>query len=140
MEYLFLFIWCFLASSVVPLSSEPYFAKIVADSHAWILPLIIASIANTLGSITTFWIGKKTEELTISKLSESNKNRVEKAQKLLHKHGAAALILSWVPFLGDILVAIGGALHLPFGKSVFWITIGKTLRYGILAYITLQIV
>ena len=139
MQYLLLFIWCFLASSIIPLSSEPYFVTIIATTHTWILPLCIASIANTLGSITTFWIGRKTEEITIHKLSQKNQKRVEKAQNMLHKYGAIALVLSWVPFLGDILVAIGGALHLPFWKSVFWITIGKTIRYGILAAIVLQL-
>ena len=140
MPYLLLFTWCFLASSIVPLSSEPYFVALIKLKHVWILPLIIASIANTLGSVTTFWIGQKTEELTIHKLSQQNQKRVEKAQKMLHRYGAITLLLSWVPFLGDILVGIAGALHFPFWKSTFWITIGKTLRYALLAAITLQFI
>lgn len=138
MAYLLLFVWCFLASSIIPLSSEPYFAKLVADNQIWIMPVIIASIGNTLGSITTFWMGKKAEELTIHKLSASNQKRVDKAQNILHKHGPIALILSWIPFLGDVLVAIGGALHFPFWQSALWITVGKTLRYVMLAGIVLQ--
>lgn len=140
MSYILLFIWCFLASSIVPLSSEPYFVALIKLKHVWILPLIVASIANTFGSVTTFWIGQKTEELTIHKLSQKNQKRVEKAQKMLHRYGAITLLLSWVPFLGDVLVGIAGALHFPFWKSTFWITIGKTLRYALLAAITLQFI
>jgi membrane protein YqaA with SNARE-associated domain len=110
---------------------------ILIEKQVWILPLIIATIANSLGSISTFWIGKKAGELTIHKLSDSNQKRAEQAKRIIHKYGAFAMILGWIPFLGDVIIGIGGALQLPFWKSTFWITIGKLGRYGILVYVTL---
>lgn len=104
------------------------------------MPLIIATIGNTLGSITTFWIGWKTADLTLKKLSSKNQKRFEQAQKMLHTWGPMSLILAWIFFLGDLLVGIAGALHLSFWKSVFWMTLGKLLRFAIIAFVTLQIV
>ncbi len=140
MSYLLLFFWCFLAASLVPVTCEPYFTALVVKTQTWIFPLIVATIGNTLGSITTFLIGRKTAALTLKKMSEKNKQRFERAQNLLHTWGPMSLILAWVFVLGDLLVGIAGALHLNFWKSVFWITIGKLLRFAIIALITLQII
>lgn len=140
MSYLLLFIWCFTAASLVPLACEPYFTALVVKTQTWIAPLAIATIGNTLGSITTFLIGRKTAELTLQKLSSKNQTRFERAHNLLHRHGAIILVLAWVPILGDVLVAVAGALRCDFWKSVFWITIGKLLRFAVIAFVALRIV
>lgn len=139
-SYLLLFFWCFTAASIIPISCEPYFVKLVYDSNTWILVTIIASIANSLGSITTFWIGKKAAEITLKKASEKNTKRYNKAKQIISKYGPASLILAWVPFLGDIVVVVAGALQCNFKHSVIWIVIGKTLRFVLLALITLAII
>lgn len=138
--YILLFAWCFAASSIIPLSSEPYYTTLIITQNKWILALIIAGCANTLGSITTFWLGKKAGELSFTKLSEANKRRYTNAQNILKKYGPISLTMAWVPIIGDILVTLAGALHLPFWKCTIWITIGKFTRYGIITAIALHFI
>jgi membrane protein YqaA with SNARE-associated domain len=47
----------------------------------------------------------------------------------LRRWGAPALVLSFVPLVGDALVLAAGWLRMPFWPSLFWIAIGKGTRY-----------
>ncbi|MFJ1299819.1 YqaA family protein [Pseudomonadota bacterium AL_CKDN230030165-1A_HGKHYDSX7] len=55
-----------------------------------------------------------------------------RAHAWLHRLGPPALLLSWLPAVGDPLCAVAGWLRLPFWPSVFYIAVGKFLRYVIL--------
>lgn len=139
-SYILLFVWCFTASSIIPISSEPYFTTLIVTEKSWILAFIIASVGNIAGSITTFFLGKKVGEIGIQKLSSTHTQRVQYAQKKLHKHGAISLFFAWVPIIGDVLVTIAGALHFPLWHSILWISIGKCFRYAVIIAITLQFI
>lgn len=52
--------------------------------------------------------------------------------------GPPALLLSWLPGIGDPLCAVAGWLHLPFWPSVAYMAIGKLLRYIVFTYALLQ--
>jgi membrane protein YqaA with SNARE-associated domain len=47
----------------------------------------------------------------------------------LQRWGPPACLLSWLPFVGDPLCAVAGWLRLPFWPCVFYMAIGKFLRY-----------
>jgi membrane protein YqaA with SNARE-associated domain len=46
--------------------------------------------------------------------------------------GPPALVLSFLPLVGDALVLAAGWFRMPFWASVFWIAVGKGLRYLLL--------
>ena len=52
-----------------------------------------------------------------------------KARIWLRRFGAKACLLSWLPLVGDPLCAVAGWLRLPFWPCVFYMAIGKFLRY-----------
>jgi membrane protein YqaA with SNARE-associated domain len=54
--------------------------------------------------------------------------------RLLRRFGPPALLLSWVPVLGDALVALAVAARLPFGAFSIWTAVGKGLRYLAVAW------
>lgn len=139
MYYSLLFLWCFAAASIIPVACEPYFTLFIVEKQIWILPLIVATVGNTLGSVTTFLLARKATDLTLHRMSEKNKGRYEKVQTMLQKHGPIVLILAWIFILGDVLVAVAGALRCNIWKSIFWLAIGKLLRFSIITYLTLQI-
>jgi membrane protein YqaA with SNARE-associated domain len=58
---------------------------------------------------------------------------VARASAWLAKHGPPALLLSWVPLIGDLLVALAGAARMPVVPFVAWTTIGKAARYVVVA-------
>ena len=53
----------------------------------------------------------------------------------LRRWGAPALLLSWVPVIGDALCVAAGWLRLSAGWSVFFMALGKFARYYVIARI-----
>ncbi|KAB0620082.1 YqaA family protein [Castellaniella defragrans] len=49
-----------------------------------------------------------------------------------HRFGPPALLLSWLPVVGDPLCAVAGWLRLPFWPCVAYMAIGKFLRYAVM--------
>ena len=47
----------------------------------------------------------------------------------LRRWGPPALVLAFVPLVGDALVLAAGWLKMPLAQSMFWIAIGKGARY-----------
>jgi len=139
MYYSLLFLWSFLASSILPIPSEPYYIYIISLNASLLIPLIIATLGNTLGGTTTFLLGRKGGEITMQKISTKNQKRYKQAINYVQQYGSIAMLISWVPLLGDIIVGIGGALQLSIKPSIFWMTIGKFLRYLLLGLAVLNL-
>jgi membrane protein YqaA with SNARE-associated domain len=130
MDLLTLFVWSFLAATILPLGSEPALAAIVHRREAWALPVTIATLGNYLGACTTYALARS---VTSSVKSERAIRRMERAASLVRRYGAPALLLSWVPLLGDAIVAAAGAARMPFLPFSLWTFAGKAARYAALA-------
>jgi membrane protein YqaA with SNARE-associated domain len=123
-ELLVLFAWSFAAATVLPLASELPLSVVVHDSGTWLVPVLVATAGNTLGACTTYWLGRATLMAV-----QPSSARVERASSLLRRYGAPAMLLSWVPLIGDVLVVLAGAAKMPFAIFVTWAVIGKLARY-----------
>lgn len=132
--YAGLFFWSFLAATVVPLGSEPALIALVKSEQQIFTPILVATAGNYLGSCTTYWLGKRAahvlEKQQRMKVSWGEKH----AARWMGRFGQPVLLLSWVPFVGDALVALAGALKVPFGAFSAWILVGKTMRYLAVAW------
>ena len=115
-----LFAASFAAATVLPFSSEAVLALVVAKSGGWIVPVL----GNTLGACTTYWLGRASRAAVPTPSA-----RTEHAAALISRFGSPALLLSWVPLIGDVIVALAGAARMPFGRFAVWTTIGKAARY-----------
>lgn len=118
-----LFISSFLAATLLPGGSEAaLFAVLKAYPETLWYALIIASIGNTLGGMVTFgmgWLLPMTQQLT----------HVEKVRR----YGTPALLLAWVPLIGDALCLAAGWLRLNPWQAALFMAIGKFSRYGLIA-------
>ena len=85
--------------------------------------LIFASSGNILAIILNYFLGYLLYEKTKSKLLSSTIGR--KSYEWGHKHGYYALILSWLPIIGDPLTPVAGVLRLKF---VWFVIIAGGLR------------
>lgn len=54
----------------------------------------------------------------------------QRAMVWLQRFGPKACLVSWLPLVGDPLCAVAGWLRLPFWPCVFYMAIGKFLRYS----------
>jgi membrane protein YqaA with SNARE-associated domain len=136
---LVLFLWAFLSGSFITLDATPYFMWVVKQQETWPLPTLVASVANVFGGITTFWIGYKGGEMAILKMPPKRREQYIRLKNYIHRYGAVCMLLSWIPFLGDVIVGLGGAMKLPFYPSVVWMTVGKTAKYIVFGLAALQV-
>jgi membrane protein YqaA with SNARE-associated domain len=60
---------------------------------------------------------------------------MQRASALIARYGPPVLLLSWVPVVGDALVALAGGARMPFGRFSTWTFIGKAVRYAVLGWV-----
>ncbi len=129
-----LFISAFISSTIAPGGSEAVLAFLVTENKIDVAELVIvATIGNTLGALTTWFLG-----VVAAKKFPAEGVIPEKRQRSLNyikRWGIWALLFSWLPVIGDGLCFAGGWLKLPLVYSCVAIFIGKAIRYIFVAYI-----
>ena len=119
-----LFISSFLAATLLPGGSEAVlFGVLNAHPETLWNALAVATIGNTLGGMASFWMGwllPQTQQL----------KHVEKVRR----YGTPALLLAWVPLVGDALCLAAGWLRLNPWQAALYMAIGKFARYWVIAY------
>lgn len=139
-----IFIVSLVSATLLPLGSEPVVLAYVsvAPTMFWVA-VFVATIGNTVGGSISYWMGFGASKAYDKWLEthphdeDSTENYGRKTggrwhnliNSWLQKLGPKALLLSWLPLVGDPLCALAGWVRLPFGPSVFYMAIGKFLRY-----------
>ncbi len=131
MTYFILFGVSLLAATILPLSSEATLLYYLNDGKsAWSL-LVVAGTGNVLGSVINYYIGKKGVDYLLYN-KKITVDRMKKSELLFKKYGVFALLLSWVPIIGDPLTLLAGVLHYDFKKFLLAVFIAKFGRYLLL--------
>jgi membrane protein YqaA with SNARE-associated domain len=134
LNLIILFAWSFAAATILPLSSEVPLALVVRSSGGWLVPVFVATAGNLLGACTTYWLGRGAGILAAPPSA-----RVQRAAALLARYGPPAMLLSWVPLIGDVLVALAGVAAMPFWWFAAWTAAGKLARYLAVALAVQQV-
>lgn len=122
-----LFIVSFLAATLLPGGSEAAFIAFIASWPAQQTEaLLVATLGNTLGGMSSYALARLLPENALAKLGE-------KPLALARRWGSPVLVLSWLPLLGDLLCVAAGWLRLPWLPSLLWMALGKGLRYALIA-------
>ena len=126
-----LFLSGLISATLLPGGSEALFAwKLVESPHnPWLLWLAVTS-GNTLGGFITYAMGWGAGHLYSTE--QFNKPYQLKATSWLQRYGVWALLLSWLPLVGDPLCLIAGWLRTHWLLSLLCICVGKALRYLLL--------
>lgn len=135
--YAVLFLWSFAAATVLPLGSEVALVVLVRREQQWLLPVLVATLGNYLGACTTYWLGKRAARALDKR--RSTEARYTRALAIFQRWGPLSLSLSWVPLLGDALVAVAGISRVSFRVFSFWVVLGKAIRYLTIAWAALVI-
>lgn len=127
-----LFFSAFASATILPGSSEVVMTALVtAYPHLAWWSLLVALVGNVLGALLTFgmgWAGRRGYE-------RFQRVRVDESRPLiqrLKRIGPPALVLSFLPLVGDALVLAAGWFRMPFWQSMAWIALGKGARYLLL--------
>ena len=126
-----LFVSAFLSSTILPGSSEVLLGVLaMKGQHSpWSL-FCIATLGNTLGGMSSWALGRLLGWRF--PMTELPKPAHRRAVDRMRRWGSPALLLSWVPIIGDPLCVAGGWLRMPWLVSFIYICLGKGLRYAVL--------
>lgn len=127
-----LFASSFLSATLLPGNSEVVLVAMLLSgvSQPWLL-VLIATMGNSLGGLTNVILGR------FFPLREKSRWQ-EKAVGWLKRYGAATMLLSWMPVIGDLLCLLAGWMRISWGPVLFFLCLGKALRYVLVAWATLQ--
>ena len=124
MAELALFFSAFLAATILPFSSELAFITALSCDMPVNSALFYASSGNILAIILNYWLGFWLYEKTKTKLISSKIGK--KTYDYGHKYGYFALLLSWLPLVGDPLTIVAGLVRLNF---IWFVIIAGSLRF-----------
>mgnify|MGYP001197234529 CR=1 FL=1 len=128
-----LFLSAFISSTIAPGGSEAVLAYLVSSQRYAVEQLVlVATIGNSLGALTTWWLGLWAAKKYPAENCLPNKH--QKSLSTVKRWGSWALLLSWLPIVGDGLCFAGGWLKLSLLSSFLAIFFGKALRYIVVAY------
>ena len=116
-----LFASSFLAATLLPGGSEAVLFAVLKLHPGQMWPaLAVATLGNTLGGMSSYLIGRIIP-----------RKKDIRGLATIRKFGAAALLLSWVPIVGDPICVAAGWLRINPWSSMLFMTTGKFARYTI---------
>ena len=113
----------FLASTVLPGGSEALLWTYLQayPEQAW-PALLLATLGNTAGGMTSWYCGRLLPQTT----------RALPQQARVARWGSPALLLSWLPLVGDALCVAAGWLRLHWLPCLLCMALGKFARYWLI--------
>ena len=128
----------FLAGSFFPFSSEAVMAGLQAAGLEPVPLIIYGSIGNVLGSMFNYGFGRMGKMEWIEKYLHVKKESLDKATRFMGGHGAWMGFFAFVPILGSAITICLGLMRSNIPISITSITLGKLIRYVILAYVLVE--
>lgn len=130
-----LFISAMLAGSIVPFSSEIVVVTLVKLGLPPVACLLSATLGNTVGGMTCYYMGRLGKVSWIEKYFKVKKEKVDRMVLFLQGKGALMAFFTFLPAIGEVI-----AIALGFMRSNTWLTvasmfIGKLIRYILLLYV-----
>jgi membrane protein YqaA with SNARE-associated domain len=117
----------FLASTIVPLSSEAVlfgYLKLYPDQMP--MALALATVGNTLGGLTSYAIGRLLPARAQKKLDPRVLGK-------FRRYGSPLAFFAWLPVIGDAFCVAAGWLRLNWLAVTAFMAAGRLLRYWVVA-------
>ena len=133
--YFGIFLAAFIASTLLPAPSELIIILAFEANFNVYSVIAVATLGNVLGSLTNYYIGYFSNSQKLITKFKLNDSKIKYWTTKSEKYGYWLGLLAWIPFIGDPLMAIVGFLKVKIAPLAVTITIGKLVRYIIVALI-----
>lgn len=125
-----LFIGSFLASTILPFPSEALLlGNIALGNEVW-LCVLLAGIGNTLGGMTSFWLGRLGKWQWLEKWFKVRKEKIIAVQQKINRYKSIAAFFSWLPVVGDLIAITLGFMKISPWKSCLYMAVGRFARFA----------
>ncbi|MCF6315643.1 MAG: DedA family protein [Marinosulfonomonas sp.] len=126
-----LFLLAFSAATLLPGGSEAALVAMVSLSeHSTLTLLAVASLGNILGSVLNYGLGRMALQYQNRKWFPVSGPALTKAQGWFSHWGQWAVLLAWVPIIGDPITVAAGVMRMRFWLFLLLVSLSKTLRYA----------
>ena len=129
-----LFAAAFVGATLVPVSSEAAFVGAVLAGLAPLPALAWATAGNTLGCAANWALGRFARDRAGDRLRASRAGGA--ALRWLERWGLGALLLSWLPVVGDPLTLAAGVARVRFATFLPVVAALRAGRYAALLLLT----
>ena len=124
----------FLAGSFFPFSSEAVMVGLIAAGLRPGELCVYATVGNVLGGMFNYGVGRMGRLEWIEKYLHVKKKDLDKAERFMAGRGAWMGFFGFLPLLGSAITIMLGLMRANLLISFVSITIGKALRYVVLAF------
>lgn len=129
--YIGVFIASFLAATVLPFSSEVVLTGVLLAGGSYWPCMVAATLGNTLGGMTCYALGRLGKIEWIKKYLRLDITRLQRVQHWIEGCGSWTAFFVFTPGVGDFIAVALGFLRARIGPVIFWMLIGKALRYWV---------
>lgn len=118
-----------LAATVVPFASEALLAgALLAGYGKWVVS-VVAALGNTTGGMISFAMGWLCKWEWLERFFRVKREKLERVHARIAGYGVWVALLTWLPFVGDLIAIAMGLLRLnPWWTAVLMFA-GKLIRY-----------
>lgn len=131
--YIGVFIAAFLAATILPFSSEVVMSGVLVAGAEYWLVVLSASLGNILGGMTCYWLGLLGKKEWITKYLKLDPQKLDKWTNWLQGKGAWMAFWVFLPGVGDFFAVALGLLRANPYVVLLFMSLGKFLRYLVLA-------
>lgn len=134
-----IFVVSTLAATLIPFGSEPVLFAYVREMPEMYWPAMAAATAgNVAGGAISYGMGRagrrgyeawRGRPVGTAPARPRDDRWHRYARGVLERLGPPAMLLAWLPGIGDPLCAVAGWLRFAFWPSLIYMAIGKFLRY-----------
>ena len=133
-----LFLGSFLASTIIPFSADILLVGVLAiGGDPWV-SLVVATLGNWLGGMTSYGIGWLGKWEWIEKWFKVSKEKLLAQKEVISKWGALLALFAWLPIVGDVFAIGLGFYKVKPGWSALFMLIGRFARFLIWILLYLQ--
>ncbi len=129
-----LFVSALVSATLLPGGSEALLLWRLQQGGDAAALVAVATAGNVLGSLVTYGIGRLGNEALHRRWPGMDGARLARAEAWFDRFGKPALLLAWLPVVGDPLCLVAGLLRLRLGWFLPLVTAGKLGRYAFLAW------
>ena len=124
----------FLAATILPLSSEVVFAALIAAGYDLWSCIGYATIGNSLGGATCYYLGHLGKTEWLERWFKIKREKIDSMILRLQKRGAIMGFFGFLPGVGDLMLVALGFMRASAPITMISMTIGKFLRYVVIAF------
>lgn len=126
-----LFLGSFLASTIIPFSSEALLLGAVAIGENVWLCVFVAAVGNSLGGIVSFYLGRLGKWEWLEKFFKVKKEKIETTKDKISRFKEIAALFAWLPIVGDLIAITLGFMRFSPLLSCLLMSVGRFARFAV---------